>query len=92
VKTVGIFEAKAQFSRLCVEVERSGRPILVSKRGKPIAWIAPVREEVVPERRGILEDWLAWEQGHPGGVREPDFPDVTRDRHSKAATPFEDDT
>ena len=46
MKTVGIFEAKTNLSRLLEEVER-GRDVMITRRGKPVA---------VP--RKALEPWL----------------------------------
>jgi prevent-host-death family protein len=43
MKSVGMFEAKTQFSALVAEVER-GETILVTKNGKPVAQIVPVED------------------------------------------------
>ena len=42
MRTVGIFEAKAKLSEICDEVARSGRSIVVTRRGKPLVKIDPV--------------------------------------------------
>ncbi|MBD5656016.1 MAG: type II toxin-antitoxin system Phd/YefM family antitoxin [Candidatus Eremiobacteraeota bacterium] len=44
MKTVGMFEAKTQFSAL-VEAVLSGETILVTKNGKPVAQIVPVTDQ-----------------------------------------------
>ena len=42
-KQLGIYEAKAQLSRVIQEVVRTGQPITVCKQGKPIVDIVPHR-------------------------------------------------
>ena len=42
METVGIVEAKAKLSELCERVERSGEPIVVTRRGKPFVRIMPL--------------------------------------------------
>lgn len=42
MKTVGAFEAKTRFSSLIEEAER-GETIIVTKKGKPVAQIGPVK-------------------------------------------------
>jgi len=39
---IGIFDAKTRFSELIEQVSRTGQPITVTKRGKPVAQIGPV--------------------------------------------------
>ena len=45
MKTVGAFEAKTRFSALIDEAER-GETIVVTKKGKPVAQIGPVKSKV----------------------------------------------
>ena len=45
MRTVGIFEAKAKLSEICDEVARSGRSVVVTRRGKPLVKIDPVSAE-----------------------------------------------
>lgn len=42
MKTVGAFEAKTHFSSLLEEAER-GETIVVTKKGKPVAQIGPIK-------------------------------------------------
>jgi prevent-host-death family protein len=44
MKSVGMFEAKTQFSALVEAVQR-GETILVTKNGKPVAQIGPVADQ-----------------------------------------------
>lgn len=43
-KLVGIAELKANCTRLLREMERDGRSITVTKRGKPVAELTPVAQ------------------------------------------------
>jgi prevent-host-death family protein len=52
MKTVGIFEAKTKLSELCDEVARSGRSVVVTRRGKPLVRIDPIEED----RHSVWED------------------------------------
>ena len=45
MKTVGIFEAKTKLSEICEEVARSGKSVLVTRRGKPLVRIDPVASD-----------------------------------------------
>ena len=45
MRTVGIFEAKAKLSEICDEVARSGRSVVVTRRGKPLVKIDPVADD-----------------------------------------------
>lgn len=93
MKTVGIFEAKTKLSELCREVAKTGEPILIQRRGKPIAQIGP---PVSPEKeeagkRSIVDDMRAWDQQHgPVPDDEPDFPDVWKMRDDWDRNPFTD--
>ena len=43
MKSVGLVEAKTRLSELCREVAESGQPILIQRRGTPIAELVPPR-------------------------------------------------
>lgn len=49
MRTVGAFEAKTRFSALIEEAER-GEIIVVTKKGKPVAQIGPVRAKATRVR------------------------------------------
>ena len=52
MKTVGLFEAKTRLSEICDEVARSGRSVVVTRRGEPLVRIDPVRDD----RFSVWED------------------------------------
>lgn len=43
--SIGLFDAKNRLSEICEKVATSGEPCLVTRRGKPLVRITPVREE-----------------------------------------------
>ncbi len=88
MKTIGIFEAKTQFPRLCTEVEETRSPILVKRRGHPVVIISPVPPEYGQSRPDIVSDLERWNKEH--GRREPraEFPDVWKKRVSRATSPL----
>ena len=52
MKTVGIFEAKAKLSEICMQVSRDHEPVIVTRRGVPL-----VRIEPIEEKGGASEVW-----------------------------------
>jgi prevent-host-death family protein len=53
---IGAFEAKTHFSQLLERVER-GEEIVITRRGKPIAVLAPYRRApLTPEQKAAIED------------------------------------
>jgi len=73
MKIVPAGEFKQTCLRLLDEVSASGEPIVITKRGKPVAQLAPVK----PERP---EDWL-------GAMREQG--EITGDLVAPAVEPAE---
>lgn len=43
MKTVSSTEAKAQLNALLAEVERTGLPVTITSRGRPVAVLSPLR-------------------------------------------------
>jgi prevent-host-death family protein len=60
MKTVGLFQAKSQFSAIICEVE-SGESIVVTKKGKPVARIVPFGSAAKPREFGFDQGriWMA---------------------------------
>lgn len=52
VRTIGAGEFKAKCLALLDEVSESGRPLVVTKRGRPVAEILPVQD--APSLRGSI--------------------------------------
>ena len=70
-RTVSAREANQQFSRLLGEVAR-GEEIVITRRGQPVASLAPYRgPPVTPARRAAIERLMALGRKgfHLGGVR-----------------------
>lgn len=57
MKTVGIFEAKTHFSAL-VDEARSGRTIVITKNGEPIAQMVPMPSRDA-DARGAMDRILS---------------------------------
>ena len=53
MKTMGLFEAKNRFSGVCDEVAKSGEPLVVTRRGKPLVRI--VRAEEASEASSVWD-------------------------------------
>ena len=94
-ETIGIFEAKTKFSELCEQVARTGKEIVVTRRGKRVVRIAPVCEitsqgEGTPA--GVLDRLRDNEAlyGKTSHVKQ-DFPDVWNKRVSKDRSPLADE-
>lgn len=50
-RAVSIVEARRELGRLADEVRRTGRPIVLTRRGRPVASITPE-----PSARGLRDD------------------------------------
>ncbi|MCC5846912.1 MAG: type II toxin-antitoxin system Phd/YefM family antitoxin [Verrucomicrobia bacterium] len=86
-KTVGIFEAKTNFSQLCNQVSRSGQSLLVERRGKALVMITPVEPFQRQGEEDILSAWKRWTAEHPD--EETDFPEVSTMRINKEPLSFD---
>jgi prevent-host-death family protein len=51
---VSATEFKARCLSILDEVERSGRPVTVTKRGRPVATVAPPKTKRFPSLKGAL--------------------------------------
>lgn len=85
---IGIFEAKTKFPGLCDQVVRSGTPVLVSRRGKPLVIVSPARTPSATGG-GILDQWREWGAAH-AETAENDFPEVWTMRQDKPDSPLDD--
>ena len=56
MKAVIISEFKAKCIAILKEVERTGEPVVVTLRGRPMARVEPFRKEVPAKRLGVLKD------------------------------------
>ncbi|MCH7226135.1 type II toxin-antitoxin system Phd/YefM family antitoxin [Haloferula sp. A504] len=88
MESIGIFEAKTKLSSICERVARTGAPVLVCRRGKPLVVISPP-EPVERPAQDVLAAWKAWTAGEP--EEGPDFPEVWKERSTSVDHPFEDD-
>lgn len=49
MKRIGIYQAKTHLAQVCEEVARTGEACLVSRNGKPLVSIVPLRDEGGPD-------------------------------------------
>ena len=54
MNSVGLFEAKTKLSAICAEVAAKGVSVVVTRRGKPLVRIEPVRPSK-PKVKGVWE-------------------------------------
>lgn len=90
MEDIGIFEAKTKFPGLCDQVVRSGTPVQVSRRGKPLVVVSPAKESIASIGGGILDQWREWEGTHPENNERSDFPEVWTMRQDKTDSPLDD--
>ena len=83
---IGIRELKAHLSRHLERVQAGAR-LVVTRRGRPIATIAPAEPEVEPEHAWawqlVAEGRARWQGGKPAGCARP--VEVDPDRTVSAA-------
>lgn len=87
MNTVGIFEAKTKFTALCEEVVKTGLPVMVRKRGRPMVLVTPVPAELQTDRPDILTAWREWPIHEKNSPDE--FPEVWNLRSRAKANPLE---
>lgn len=58
MESLNIAEAKKRLSELVGRVAHGGEEILLTRRGKPMARLVPVREDEPHSRLAELEGWL----------------------------------
>ena len=55
--TIGLAEAKANFSRVTAEVNRTGKPVTVLRNNKPWVVIAPVERGAVDVAIDFMDEY-----------------------------------
>ena len=65
--TIGVADAKNNFSKVAAEVSRSGRPVTVLKNNKPLVVISPATGVGRPDMVGLAVDFM---RAHDGDFRE----------------------
>lgn len=72
--TVGAYDAKTRFSELLEKVE-TGEEITITKHGRPVARLVPVKRKHSPaERRAAIARWSALSKGLSlGGLKISDL-------------------
>ncbi len=60
MRTVNVYEAKTQLSKLLAEVE-AGAEVVVARNGVPIARLTPIAPKPLPRIAGELRRYPGWE-------------------------------
>jgi prevent-host-death family protein len=56
--SVGAYQAKSHFSELLERVEK-GEEVTITKHGRPVARLVPIRREsTIEERRAAMDRWI----------------------------------
>ena len=76
MKSVGVSEFKAHCLSLLDDVARTGEPILVTKRGKPLARITPSGNSAVARPQDTLRGSVSYEGDLLAPVVPPDWNSV----------------
>ena len=80
MKTLSSTEFKAKCLAVLDEVARTGEPVTILKRGKPVAQLVPP----VPREQGYPQHQISWGQlGYKGDIVEPPLPADAWDALSK---------
>ena len=90
MKTVGIFEAKTHLPGLCQQVAETGSPVMISRRGHPLAMITPVPATLAEPHEDILTAWMRWDSEH-GKEERGEFVEVWKCRHNRDDHPLGDE-
>jgi antitoxin (DNA-binding transcriptional repressor) of toxin-antitoxin stability system len=89
VKAIGIFEAKTHLTAICSEVARTGQPVLVQRRGKPLVLISVPPVGLVNPQSDIHTAWSDWERDHGSAEGDDtDFPEVWNLRKDQPCNPL----
>ena len=82
MKTIGLYEAKTRLSEICEAVNRSRRPVTLTRRGRPLVRIEPIDAAVptIAERR---REYMA-KYGKREAVDAVDFEPSQRSRETVA--------
>jgi len=59
MESIGIYEAKSKLSQL-VERAESGREVVITRRGKPVAKLVPVQAGQEVDRKAIMDEIRAF--------------------------------
>jgi len=68
MKTVNIYEAKTQLSKLLLEVE-AGEEIIIGRYGRPVAKLVPYADDKPKYRLGVLRGKIRVAKDFDGGLK-----------------------
>lgn len=62
MKTIAVSQFKGHVLRILEQIAQEHQPVLITKKGKPLARILPCEESHVPNTPGQLADTLIFEE------------------------------
>ena len=91
MRKIGLFEAKAKLSELCLRVEEGRETYLITRRGQPVAQLVPATGSGASKGKGILKEMESFRKKHgvPGKAQD-DFPEVWLERSTSRTAPFDE--
>ena len=72
-RTIGAAEFKAHCLRILDEVERTGEPVTITKRGRPVAEVKPVENREGKSIFGLLKGSVIWRGDPEESGFDPDW-------------------
>ncbi len=63
MNAIGLFEAKTKFSEICTRVAASRVAVVVTRRGKPLVRIEPIRSTRA-RRKSVWDYRIEYEKAH----------------------------
>jgi len=73
-KLIGAAKFKTHCLRILDEVERTGEPVTITKRGRPVAEVKPVEAEERPPLFGFMKGTVTWHcDDHTASALDPDW-------------------
>jgi len=77
-KAINIYDAKAHFSRLIAELQKTGEPITICRNRKPVADLVPHRNPGDPLKQDPLLKGAVFRGDPCAPVGEEDWPEDAR--------------
>ncbi len=68
MRTLGVLEARTDFSAIVTEVENTGQAVTITKHGRPVVRIVPAMAQARltrAQRRTLIEETLAMRDAQP---------------------------
>lgn len=71
MKEIALYDAKNRLSALIQEVEQTGEDVIITRHGKPVARLAPVRSLSSTERAALFDELFHLRDNFTDAGQEP---------------------